>query len=44
MIGIWLATSIGTGELIFFWPIFPILGWGMGVAFHAWNTYGNTDD
>lgn len=20
----------------FFWPVFPILGWGIGVAFHAW--------
>jgi hypothetical protein len=23
----------------FFWPIFPILGWGIGVAFHAWDVY-----
>ncbi|HET9311185.1 MAG TPA: 2TM domain-containing protein [Actinomycetota bacterium] len=23
----------------FFWPIFSILGWGIGLAFHAWDTY-----
>ena len=44
LVGIWLATSIGAGEPIFFWPIFPMLGWGLGVAFHAWSTYGKPDD
>jgi hypothetical protein len=24
----------------FFWPIFPILGWGIGVAANAWDAYG----
>jgi hypothetical protein len=23
-----------------FWPIFPILGWGVGVAANAWGVYG----
>jgi 2TM domain-containing protein len=23
----------------FFWPIFPMLGWGMGIFFHAWDVY-----
>lgn len=23
----------------FFWPIFSILGWGIGLTFHAWDTY-----
>jgi hypothetical protein len=31
---IWLAT--GTG---FFWPIFPMLAWGIGLVFHAWDVY-----
>lgn len=22
-----------------FWPIFPLLGWGIGVFFHAWDTF-----
>ena len=21
----------------FFWPVFPIFGWGVGLAFHAWD-------
>lgn len=33
--GIWLVTSPGG----FFWPIFPILGWGIGLAFHVWDVY-----
>lgn len=33
LIGIWLATSLAAGELIFFWPIFPMLGWGIPVLF-----------
>jgi 2TM domain len=24
----------------FFWPIFPILGWGIAVAANAWDVYG----
>jgi len=24
----------------FFWPVFPILGWGVGVAANAWDVYG----
>lgn len=28
---------IGTG---FFWPIFPLVGWGIGVAANAWDVYG----
>ena len=27
---IWAATGAGT-----FWPVWPILGWGIGVAAHA---------
>jgi hypothetical protein len=28
----WLSTPDG-----FFWPVFPLFGWGIGVAFHAWD-------
>jgi len=24
----------------FFWPIFPIAGWGIGVMANAWDAYG----
>jgi hypothetical protein len=34
MIGIWLVTAVlfGAG---YFWPVWPILGWGIGVAAHV---------
>jgi len=34
LVGIWAVTGSG-----FFWPIFPILGWGLGIFFHAWDVY-----
>ena len=33
--GIWFLTGPGG----FFWPMLPILGWGIGVAFHIWDVY-----
>lgn len=35
LIGIWAVTGGG-----FFWPIFAILGWGIGLAMHAYGVYG----
>jgi hypothetical protein len=35
LVTIWAVTSTD-----FFWPIFPIAGWGIGVVFHAWDAYG----
>lgn len=35
LVGIWAATGAG-----FFWPVFTILGWGIGIATHAWQVYG----
>jgi hypothetical protein len=35
LVAIWAITGAG-----FFWPIFPILGWGIGVAANAWDVYG----
>jgi hypothetical protein len=23
----------------FFWPVFPLLGWGIGLTFHAYDTF-----
>lgn len=34
LVAIWVATGAG-----FFWPLFPICGWGIGLAFHAWSVY-----
>lgn len=35
LVGIWWVTGHG-----FFWPIFPLLGWGIGIGMHAWTVYG----
>jgi 2TM domain len=35
LVGIWAVTGAG-----FFWPIFPIVGWGIGLAANAWDVYG----
>lgn len=35
LIAIWaFATSRG-----FFWPMFPLFGWGIGLFFHWWSIY-----
>ena len=34
LVAIWATTSAG-----FFWPVFPLFGWGIGLAFHAWDVY-----
>lgn len=31
---IWAVTGAG-----FFWPVFPIVGWGIGVVMNAWDVY-----
>lgn len=34
LVAIWYTTSQG-----FFWPVFVIFGWGIGVAMNAWEVY-----
>jgi 2TM domain len=34
--GIWAAT--GTDN--FFWPVFPIAGWALGLVIQGWNVFG----
>ncbi len=34
LVGIWAMTGAG-----FFWPVFPIMGWGIGLAFNVWDVY-----
>jgi 2TM domain len=34
LVAIWAMT--GTG---YFWPIWSIVGWGIGVFFHGWDVY-----
>jgi peptidoglycan/LPS O-acetylase OafA/YrhL len=35
MLLVWATTS---GD--YFWPVWPIAGWGAGLALHAWITFG----
>lgn len=32
---IWAVSGAG-----YFWPVFPLVGWGIGLAFHAWSVFG----
>lgn len=34
LVAVWAFTGAG-----FFWPVFPIFGWGIGVFFHGWDTF-----
>ena len=34
LIGIWF---LNRADDAFFWPLFPLLGWGIGLAFHVWS-------
>jgi hypothetical protein len=31
---IWAVTGAG-----FFWPVFPMVGWGIGLVMNAWDVY-----
>ena len=35
LVAIWAMTNLHG----FFWPIFPILGWGVGVVLNGWDVY-----
>jgi hypothetical protein len=35
LVGIWAVTGAE-----YFWPIWPILGWGIGIGFHYRGVYG----
>lgn len=40
LVVIWAASGAG-----FFWPVFPIVGWGLfGIVPHAWRVYGSRDE
>ncbi len=34
LIAVWATTGAG-----FFWPIFPLVGWGIGLFFHGVDVY-----
>ncbi len=35
LIVIWAASGAG-----YFWPIWPMIGWGLALALQAWSIYG----
>ena len=39
LVVIWAVTTPGG----FFWPIFPIVGWGIGLIMNAWDVYGRQE-
>ena len=39
LVVIWAITMPGG----FFWPVFPIVGWGIGVVMNAWDVYFSED-
>lgn len=40
LVVIWLVTSIASGGLIYFWPIWAAFGWGIGLFAHYMSVYG----
>ena len=38
LVVVWFMTGAA-----FFWPAIPMLGWGIGVVFHAEDVYGNNE-
>jgi hypothetical protein len=39
LVVIWVMTDLHG----FFWPVFPIAGWGIGVIMNAWDVYGRQE-
>jgi len=37
---IWAVVLTAADGPWFPWPLFPLVGWGIGLVFHAWDTYG----
>jgi hypothetical protein len=40
LVVIWAFVSAGRGgDQAFFWPIFPIVGWGFGIVMQGYKVY-----
>jgi hypothetical protein len=37
LVAVWYFSS---GSDTYFWPMWVMIGWGIGVAFNAWDVYG----
>jgi len=40
LLAIWTITSVGAGHALYFWPVWPIAGMGIGAAAKALYAYG----
>jgi hypothetical protein len=40
MILLWLISSLVAGHLLFFWPVWTLLGWGLALGSHAIRVFG----
>lgn len=40
LVAIWFFTP---GSAFYFWPIWPILGWGIGLAFQYFHAFHSND-
>jgi hypothetical protein len=40
MILLWLLVSIAVGRVLFFWPVWTLLGWGLAIGSHAIRVFG----
>ena len=36
---VFLVGWLLTGPASYFWPIWPFLGWGLGLCYHGWCVY-----
>lgn len=41
LIGVWLFTGPNEGRDVYFWPVWPLLGWGIGLASHGFAAYSS---
>lgn len=39
LIGVWYFTGPGRGHNVYFWPVWPLLGWGIGLSIHGFSAY-----
>jgi hypothetical protein len=39
LVAIWFFTSFQNEQMLYFWPIWPIMGWGLGLFFDYLEAY-----
>ncbi|HET8963023.1 MAG TPA: 2TM domain-containing protein [Chitinophagales bacterium] len=39
LVGLWYFSNYKQGENAGFWFIYPLFGWGIGLAFNYWSAY-----